>query len=438
MDASLYAEIVGRAPVGICVLEAPSLQIVAANDEYLRLAGIAERGQALGSFPEAHPAGTLTRELLPAWRSALSTNAPASAVEVRLPGRSGRTFAVQCVPLNHPDGTQCALMSTVLETTESRRAEQALRESEERYRTLFESNPHPMWVFDEKTLCFLAVNDAAVEHYGYTRDEFLAMTVKEIRPPEEVPALLADIARKRPGLDHAGIWRHRKKDGTPITVEITSHAVEFAGRPAVVVLAHDVTERMQAAQDLENAHQRVLAAEREKKRFYRDVIRLVTRDRFHLVDSNEIPTVGDPVLEMALDDPAKYRALRSRLREAAQSAGMASEQVEDLVLAVGEAATNAIKHAVGGRCAVYLGSDRVSARVSDRGGGIHPDDIPATLLQRGFSTKVSLGMGYALILELVDSVWLATDVGGTVIQLEKWIHPEEHVESPIPESWKRL
>ncbi len=124
-----------------------------------------------------------------------------------------------------------------------KQAEEALRDSEERYRLLFECNPHPMWVYDLETLAFLAVNDAAVGHYGYSREEFLAMTIRDIRPPQDVPELLEHLARVTTGLDEASTWRHRKKDGTIIDVEITSHPLSFGGRPAKVILVQDVTER---------------------------------------------------------------------------------------------------------------------------------------------------------------------------------------------------
>jgi PAS domain S-box-containing protein len=127
---------------------------------------------------------------------------------------------------------------------------EALRVSEERYRLLFESNPHPMWLFDVESLSFLAVNEAAVRHYGYSRDEFMRMTIKDIRPPEDVPALLDSLDASVFGLDEAGIWRHRKRDGTIIEVEITSHTLDFAGRPAEVVLANDVTARRRAEREL--------------------------------------------------------------------------------------------------------------------------------------------------------------------------------------------
>lgn len=135
-------------------------------------------------------------------------------------------------------------------------AQDSLRESEGRYRELFESNPHPMWIYDTETLAFLAVNNAAVIHYGYSREQFLAMTIRDIRPPEEVPRLLANISSLSGGLDNAGIWRHRKADGAIIEVEITSHTLHYAGRPAELVLAHDVTERRRAEEALAQSEQK--------------------------------------------------------------------------------------------------------------------------------------------------------------------------------------
>lgn len=112
------------------------------------------------------------------------------------------------------------------------------------YRILFQSNPQPMWMYDLETLAFLAVNDAAVAKYGYTEQEFLRMTIKDIRPEEDIPALLENVAHVTEGLDNAGVWRHRKKDGSIIFVEITSHSLVFAGRKAKLVTAFDVTTRV--------------------------------------------------------------------------------------------------------------------------------------------------------------------------------------------------
>src|SRR4051794_22141985 len=89
---------------------------------------------------------------------------------------------------------------------------EALRKSEAQYRALFETNPHPMWVYEERTLRFLAVNDAAVQRYGYSREEFLAMTIKSIRSAADVPALLKTTKDDAPGLARMELWKHRKKD----------------------------------------------------------------------------------------------------------------------------------------------------------------------------------------------------------------------------------
>lgn len=129
-------------------------------------------------------------------------------------------------------------------------SQQALRQSEEQFRLLFTANPHPMWVYDLQTLAFLQVNNAAVDAYGFSREEFLSMTIADIRPPEDIPALLDNVALVASGLDRAGIWRHRKRNGEVIFVEITSHTLEFGGRPAEVVLAHDVTDRVRAEEEI--------------------------------------------------------------------------------------------------------------------------------------------------------------------------------------------
>jgi two-component system cell cycle sensor histidine kinase/response regulator CckA len=115
--------------------------------------------------------------------------------------------------------------------------------SEDQWRTLFESNPQPMWVYDIGSLRFLAVNDAAVRQYGYSKEEFLARSVTDIRPPEDVPGLRQTIADERRALVMGRATRHRKKDGSDIDVEVSSHAIEFGGRPARLVLGLDVSAR---------------------------------------------------------------------------------------------------------------------------------------------------------------------------------------------------
>ncbi|MGD0091504.1 MAG: PAS domain S-box protein [Planctomycetota bacterium] len=118
---------------------------------------------------------------------------------------------------------------------------------EEQYRVLFELGPNPMFVFDEETLRFLAVNEAALRQYGYSRAEFLKLGVTDIRPPAEVPLLKEALHKQRlakamPG----GEWRHCRKDGTPFDVEATVSAIPFNGRRARLVTATDITARKRA------------------------------------------------------------------------------------------------------------------------------------------------------------------------------------------------
>ncbi len=160
-------------------------------------------------------------------------------------------------------GISALFIYGVLAGAERRRASAAaaLIESERHYRLLFASNPHPMWVYDVETLQFLEVNDATIANYGFTRDEFRAMTLYDIRPAEDAARLKADMANIAATLNHAGEWRHRKKNDEIITVEITSHRLEYAGRPARLVVAMDISERKRAEMSLRQSEQLLARAQ---------------------------------------------------------------------------------------------------------------------------------------------------------------------------------
>ncbi len=159
-------------------------------------------------------------------------------------------------PLKDGRGNTTHFVSTGKDITERKQAEESLRDSEKRYRLMFKSNPLPMWVYDLEAYAFLDVNEAAVRHYGYSRDEFLGMTIKDMLPTEGTPVVLDTGSRVKDGRDIAPVWRHRKKDGTIIYVEISSHTLIFAGRPAEIVLANDVTERLGAEDALRESEER--------------------------------------------------------------------------------------------------------------------------------------------------------------------------------------
>jgi PAS domain S-box-containing protein len=167
-----------------------------------------------------------------------------------------------------PIPRQIRYRTSMVDLSEIQRAEQALRDSESSYRLLFEQNPSSMYVFGENSLDILDVNEAALRLYGYSREAFLAMTIKELRPPELVPAALRAIRVQRRRLRtlnrqqagsvplFGGEWRHVKRDGTVFDVETSTSAIQYAGQPARLVLINDITARKQAEAALRESETR--------------------------------------------------------------------------------------------------------------------------------------------------------------------------------------
>jgi PAS domain S-box-containing protein len=175
----------------------------------------------------------------------LRTGQPTTLADLTvLLARDGREIPIDdsAAPVRGLRGALAGAVLVFRDVTARRAAQRALEDSEQQYRLLFEANPQPMWVYELETLAFLEVNRAAVASYGYSREEFMAMTIGDIRPPEDVPRML-DNLRLTSGLKPDGRWRHRRKDGTIITAEIVVHPLRFGTREARLVMINDVTER---------------------------------------------------------------------------------------------------------------------------------------------------------------------------------------------------
>lgn len=250
-----------QASVGVLLYDREERRIVRANQRFCEI---------LGSSPE-ELTGTDVRSLQrPEFREAnhegvaslLRGERREHRLEQRLQRRDGSLVWVDLsfTALHRSAGPPRHLVVVAQDVTTRRQAEAALRESEERYRLLFDANPLPMWVFDRESLAFLAVNNAAVAHYGWSRAEFLSMRISDIRPPEELPALLEQLQQIPEGREEVGVWRHLKKSGEEIQVEITAHTVDFALHQAVLVLSLDVTERLRARRRLEESEERLRLA----------------------------------------------------------------------------------------------------------------------------------------------------------------------------------
>lgn len=160
--------------------------------------------------------------------------------------------------LLHEDGIN-SIVYIFSDVTETKIAELALRASEGKYRFLFDNSPLPKWIFDVETLKIIEVNNSAVEHYGYSRDEFLSMTIKDIRPKEDV-AQLEQIDRSQPRTDtlRLGEWRHKKKNGDIINVSLAGHEIVYNGKRSMIVVSIDVTEQYLAQEQLKESHERLI------------------------------------------------------------------------------------------------------------------------------------------------------------------------------------
>lgn len=151
------------------------------------------------------------------------------------------------------------LYKSILYAMERHRFVQNLKQSEKRYMDLFQLSPSPLWVYDIETLRFLDVNQAAIAHYGYSKGEFLSMTLKDIRPEEDIPLLEEAVnAVKNNAIDfYNNTFRHKKKDGTIIQVEVFSNKIEINNKSAEVVLASDITEKLQQVQAIETQNKKL-------------------------------------------------------------------------------------------------------------------------------------------------------------------------------------
>src|SRR3984893_4572177 len=169
--------------------------------------------------------------------------------------KDGSRFRVDyvCAPTKDEKGQIRGAIVTFKDITEQFTAEARQKLQAEQYRLLFETNPSPMWVFDTKSLRILAVNQAAIAQYGYSRDEFLKLNLKDLRPPGDVPDLIRGRALSSPQpMSHfSGQFRHRRKDGSLLLVEIYSAPVVWDGAGARIVTAIDVTKRKEAGERMQ-------------------------------------------------------------------------------------------------------------------------------------------------------------------------------------------
>jgi two-component system cell cycle sensor histidine kinase/response regulator CckA len=219
-----------------------------ANDAFLGMLGYTHDDMLTGRFNWGVITPADERDPDMEARALLRTTGFVPLGEKRFLHKDGRLIAALVGSTALEGTTEC--ITYITDISRRKREEEALRASEGQYRTLFEQAPFPKFLFDHKTLRFLAVNDAAVRHYGYSRDEFLEMSLEDLRPPEDVSIIEESVASVAPGTAKPGVFRHRKKDRTVIDVDITVQRFVLDGRPCGLAVSLDVTGRNRMEQQI--------------------------------------------------------------------------------------------------------------------------------------------------------------------------------------------
>ena len=180
----------------------------------------------------------------------------AGTMTLAVGSESGRRYGADDLAFAEELASRAAL------AVDNARLYRGAHEANERYGMLFESNPQPMWVFDVDTLAFLEVNEAATRHYGYSRDEFLAMTIMDFLPREDAPGLHHGLERTGAPRGDVALAQHQRKDGTIVDMELISHEMELNGRRARLVLATDISDRTRTRAALHQSEEQLRQAQR--------------------------------------------------------------------------------------------------------------------------------------------------------------------------------
>jgi diguanylate cyclase (GGDEF)-like protein/PAS domain S-box-containing protein len=253
-----YRLLFDASPVPIGVFDVQSLNILAFNDAALALYGYS-REEALHQsameiyYPEDRP------QFLEHLAQELQDPDKTSTTIARNRRKDGSAIWVEVKAHHIEYDGRPARIAQMFDITQRLQMEKDLRHAEAYYRLLFDSNPVPLGVYDPETLRFIAVNDAAITQYGYSKEEFLEMQVTRIFPPEIIPEVIKHVDKEIKNSDKArvSVWKNRKKDGTVFWVQLVGHALEYLGKPARIVQAQDITEA-KIAQQREHSRSEIL------------------------------------------------------------------------------------------------------------------------------------------------------------------------------------
>lgn len=301
-----YRELFNSTTDAIFVHDAETENIIDVNDAMLKMYGYENKEEVISS--EFYKASNINEDFNEQTARELISKTIKDGPQYfdwQTRKKDGTLFWISMVlKLTNIGGKDC-ILAVGRDVTERKLAEEDVRRSEEKYRYLFMNNPIPMWIYDNKTLSFLAVNDFAVDHYGYSKEEFLSMTIRDIRPNEDLDYLEHVLKSSSGQIRKVANVRHSKKDGSIIDVEITAHPIEFEKHEAMLVISFDISELKKIESELEKhkSHLEELVKNRTEE------LDVTNKELIHEV---ELKNEAEKRLEISLAKEKELSELKSR------------------------------------------------------------------------------------------------------------------------------
>ncbi len=302
-----------------------------------------------------------------------------------------------------------------------------LQESEARFRAIFEQAPLGIAVIESYTGQFRQINPRYCAIAGRTQEEMLTLDFRAITYHDDLEANLENMKRLVEGEIRFFNMEKRivRPDNAIVWVSLT--AVPMWGESETptyhIAMLEDITGRKRA--------------EEEKRKFYRETILSATDGKLCIADPGDLePFIARTQINMDINKPSDLAIIRGKISSFCTHQGIEGDRLDDFMIGVGEAITNALKH--GGSGIAWAGADgnSVWVGVADNGPGIESLILPKAILRRGFSTKPSLGLGYSIMIDVADRIILNTESHGTTVILMKNIRSLNELQlDNIPDTW---
>lgn len=340
-------------------------------------------------------------------RAVMETGEPKLNYEEQQTTPDGRTIWLRTskIPLRDAAGQVVGVMGTYEEITERKNAERAALDRQARLDSIFRAAPIGIGMVVNRVLT--EVNERICEMTGYRRDELIGQSARVLYPTQEDYELVGESKYEQIAACGTGAveTEMQRKDGSIFDVLLCSTPIDRADlSQGVTFTMLDITDRKRS--------------EADKRAFYRSTIMSVTNGKLLICDSKDVePYLCGAQVSIDVQEATDMTEAREAARAVCDNAGIRGGRLDEFLIAAGEAITNAVKHGTAARAYAGASDSTVWIGVTDQGTGIDSIILPRAILKRGFSTKPSLGLGYWIMLEVADQVFLCTGPTGTTVVL---------------------